>query len=391
MKNIKSLFHFLILLLITITNSYAKDVTIKGEILNGNGKYIYLQTFQNDKNILVDSTIINKKETFIFKVNVETKNFYSLSLSKNNQKEIVLLILDQSKENNLISFKSSIENFSTTYSIGGNHESEVIKAYVTIINEFQKTRAIETAKYQNAKSESEKSVFKQSIDSVDLNFRKLRDEFIIKHQLDLAVIITASSLNPQQDLKMYKTIRDGLLKSSPGSEYQLAFNEQVNQIEIQLNEQKKQQEEKEKLKNLTNIGNVAPALNFNNPKGKLITLESLRGNYVLIDFWASWCRPCRMENPNVVKLYNKYKDQGFTVFSVSLDNSVEKWVNAIEKDGLTWPNHVSDLKQWRTEATKIYGFRGIPYTVLIDKEGKIIAKNLRGESLDTKLKEIFGN
>ena len=391
MKNIKSLFHFLVLLVITITNSYAKDVTIKGEILNGNGKYIYLQTFQSDKNILVDSTIINKKGTFIFKVNVETKNFYSLSLSKNNQKEIVLLILDQSKENNLISFKSSIENFSTTYSIDGNHESEVIKAYVTIINEFQKTRAIETAKYQNAKSESEKSVFKQSIDSVDLNFRKLRDEFIIKHQLDLAVIITASSLNPQQDLKMYKTIRDGLLKSSPGSEYQLAFNEQVNQIEIQLNEQKKQQEEKEKLKNLTNIGNVAPALNFNNPKGKLITLESLRGNYVLIDFWASWCRPCRMENPNVVKLYNKYKDQGFTVFSVSLDNSVEKWVNAIEKDGLTWPNHVSDLKQWRTEATKIYGFRGIPYTVLIDKEGKIIAKNLRGESLDTKLKEIFGN
>ena len=198
-------------------------------------------------------------------------------------------------------------------------------------------------------------------------------------------------MNPQQDLKMYKTIRDGLLKSSPGSEYQLAFNEQVNQIEIQLNEQKKQEEEKEKLKNLTNIGNVAPALNFNNPEGKLITLASLKGNYVLIDFWASWCRPCRMENPNVVKLYNKYKDQGFTVFSVSLDNNVEKWVNAIEKDGLTWPNHVSDLKQWRTEATKIYGFRGIPYTVLIDKKGKIIAKNLRGESLDTKLKEIFGN
>jgi len=391
MKNIKSLFYILFLLLLTTANSYAKDVTIKGEILNGNGKYIYLQTFQNDKNILVDSTIINKKGIFIFKVNVETKNFYSLSLSKNNQKEIVLLILDQSKENNQISFKSSIENFSTKYSIDGNHESEVIKAYVTIINEFQKIRAIETDKYQNAKSESEKLVFKKSIDSVDLNFRKLRDEFIIKHQLDLAVIITASSLNPQQDLKMYKTIRDGLLKSSPGSEYQLAFNEQVNQIEIQLNEQKKQEEEKEKLKNLTNIGNVAPALNFNNPEGKLITLASLKGNYVLIDFWASWCRPCRMENPNVVKLYNKYKDQGFTVFSVSLDNNVEKWVNAIEKDGLTWPNHVSDLKQWRTEATKIYGFRGIPYTVLIDKKGKIIAKNLRGESLDTKLKEIFGN
>ena len=92
-----------------------------------------------------------------------------------------------------------------------------------------------------------------------------------------------------------------------------------------------------------------------------------------------------------MKLYNKYKEQGFTVFSVSLDNNIDRWVNAIKADNLSWPNHVSDLKQWRTEATKIYGFRGIPYTVLIDKEGKIIAKNLRGPSLEAKLKELFGS
>ena len=207
----------------------------------------------------------------------------------------------------------------------------------------------------------------------------------------MAVIITASSLNPQEDLELYKAIRDGLLKSAPGSEYQIAFSNQVDQIEQQLNAQQQQKKEEEALKNLTAIGNVAPELNFNNPEGKLITLKSLRGNYVLIDFWASWCRPCRMENPNVVKLYNKYKEQGFTVFSVSLDNNVDRWVNAIKADNLSWPNHVSDLKQWRTEATKIYGFRGIPYTVLIDKEGKIIAKNLRGPSLEAKLKELFGS
>ena len=98
-----------------------------------------------------------------------------------------------------------------------------------------------------------------------------------------------------------------------------------------------------------------------------------------------------MENPNVVKLYNQYKEKGFTVYSVSLDNSVERWKAAIKQDGLSWENHVSDLKQWRTEATKIYGFRGIPYTVLLDKEGKIIAKNLRGQALEKKLAEIFKN
>ena len=391
MKKIKSTLFTLLTLILLSNNIFAKNVTIKGEILNGEGTIIYLQTFENDKNIILDSTIIKKNGEFTFKIEVESKNFYSLSLSGKSQKEIVLLILDQKKENSQISFKSNIETFSTAYTIKGNHECNVIKSYVEIINLFQKNRSIESNKFENATSENEKSSLKKSIDSLDLNFRAIRNKFILKHQLDLAVIITASSLNPQQDLEMYKTIRDGLLKSSPGSEYQIAFNEQVNQIELQLKEQKKQQEEKESIKNLTDIGNVAPALNFNNPDGKLITIASLRGNYVLIDFWASWCRPCRMENPNVVKLYNKYKEQGFTVFSVSLDNNVEKWVNAIGKDGLTWPNHVSDLTQWRTEATKIYGFRGIPYTVLIDKEGKIIAKNLRGSSLETKLKEIFGN
>ncbi len=161
-------------------------------------------------------------------------------------------------------------------------------------------------------------------------------------------------------------------------------------IKKQQLKQQKQKEEKEKQGNSTSIGELAPELNFPDPSGKIITLESLKGNYVLIDFWASWCKPCRMENPNVVKLYNKYKEKGFTVYSVSLDNNKDRWINAIKQDNLTWPNHVSDLKQWQTEATKIYGFRGIPYTVLIDKEGKIVAKNLRGPTLENKLGEIFG-
>ena len=391
MKKIKASLFTILTFIIFSNNTFAKNVIIKGEVLNGEGASIYLQTFKNDKNIILDSTIIKKNGKFSFELAVKSKNFYSLSLAGKSQKEIVLLILDQKKENSQITFKSNLENFSTTYTIEGNHECKVIESYVAIINKFQKNRSLQTEKFQNATSENQKLILKKSIDSIDLNFREKRNKFILKHHLDLAVIITASSLNPQQDLDMYKTIRDGLLQSSAGSEYQIAFNEQVNQIELQLKEQKNQQEEKEALKNLTKIGNVAPALNFKNPDGKLITLESLRGNYVLLDFWASWCGPCRKENPFVVKLYNMYKEQGFTVFSVSLDNNVDKWVNAIEKDGLTWPNHVSDLKGWRTEATKMYGFRGIPYTVLIDKEGRIIAKKLRGKALETKLKEIFGN
>jgi len=111
---------------------------------------------------------------------------------------------------------------------------------------------------------------------------------------------------------------------------------------------------------------------------------------VLIDFWASWCGPCRKENPNVVRVYNKYKDKGFTIYSVSIDQSKENWLAAIEKDQLSWPSHVSTLQGWQTPILRDYGVNGVPFTVLIDRDGKIIQANLRGPMLEAKLAEIFG-
>lgn len=140
----------------------------------------------------------------------------------------------------------------------------------------------------------------------------------------------------------------------------------------------------------TSAGQIAPELEFANPEGKILKLSDLRGKVVLIDFWASWCGPCRRENPNVVNLYAKYNSKGFEVFSVSLDNNKAKWVEAIQKDNLSWPNHVSDLKGWSSAAAKLYGVNSIPCTFLIDKDGRIIAKGLRGDELGQKLKQIFG-
>jgi thiol-disulfide isomerase/thioredoxin len=119
-------------------------------------------------------------------------------------------------------------------------------------------------------------------------------------------------------------------------------------------------------------------------------LSDLKGKVVLIDFWASWCGPCRKENPNVVKTYEKYKDAGFTVMSVSLDSDKAKWLEAIQKDGLVWPNHVSDLGGWQSKVARLYGVGSIPQTILLDKEGKIIASNLRGPALEAELQKIFG-
>jgi peroxiredoxin len=138
----------------------------------------------------------------------------------------------------------------------------------------------------------------------------------------------------------------------------------------------------------TAIGNVAPDFTQNDVAGNPITLSSLRGQYVMIDFWASWCGPCRQENPNIVQAYNAYKDKGFTILGVSLDQDKAAWEKAILDDKLTWLQ-VSDLKYWENAVARTYNIQSIPASILLDKEGKIIAKDLRGEALEAKLKELM--
>ncbi len=136
------------------------------------------------------------------------------------------------------------------------------------------------------------------------------------------------------------------------------------------------------------MGGVAPDFSQNDPEGTSISLSDLRGKVVLVDFWASWCGPCRRENPNVVRMYEKYKDKGFEILGVSLDRNKEKWLQAIDQDGLEWL-HVSDLKGWQNEVAKQYGVSSVPQTFLLDAEGKIIGKNLRGQRLINKLAQLF--
>ena len=136
-------------------------------------------------------------------------------------------------------------------------------------------------------------------------------------------------------------------------------------------------------------GMAMPDVALNDPTGKERALSDLRGKVVLVDFWASWCGPCRRENPNVVRAWQAYKDKGFEVFSVSLDKDISKWERAIAQDGLVWPNHVSDLKGWNSVATGLYGISSIPHAILIDKDGTVVATHLRGSQLEAELEQLL--
>jgi len=168
------------------------------------------------------------------------------------------------------------------------------------------------------------------------------------------------------------------------------YDEMYNALSPQVKQGKYGKLAEEKIVTLKGITIGYPAINFAQPdvNGKSVSLNSLKGKVVLVDFWASWCGPCRAENPAVVAAYQKYKDKGFDVLGVSLDQNKDKWLQAIQKDGLTW-THVSDLKGWQNEAAKKYSVTSIPFNVLIDKDGKVLAKGLRGPALEEKLAEIF--
>ncbi|CAG5077971.1 TlpA disulfide reductase family protein [Parvicella tangerina] len=377
------------LTLLTTFFAQGKEVSISGVIENGAGEVIKLNKFVNNQQVTIDSCEINKKGKYKLSTTVQEKEFFSVMLAAD---AYALVILDSATTDKKVLLNGDAKNFVNSYTVKGNKDAANIAEFTKDVYRFQETKkALNKKLYTKGISIDERSAIQTSMDSLSQNFLTIRDQYIEENFKSPAVIVAVGYLRPIDDVDQLRKIEAGLKETMPESEYYIGVKTQLAQVETQIKIQEEQLKKQQEMEARTAVGAVAPELNFKSPTGEVITLESLRGNYVLIDFWASWCKPCRMENPNVVKMYNKYKEDGFTVYSVSLDKNKSSWENAIVQDGLIWPNHVSDLKQWQTEATKIYGFSGIPYTVLIGPEGKIIAKKLRGQALENKLEEIFGH
>jgi peroxiredoxin len=235
------------------------------------------------------------------------------------------------------------------------------------------------------KTEANKAL-KRLIAAID----KTSITFIKENEGHPATLAALEQLNIEKHSAAYKSVLKSLATSFSDSDYYVMLKKKYDAATTARTIPNQPPPKKSNRKNgQYAAGDEALDIVMADPDGNIRKLSDLRGKVVLLDFWASWCGPCRRENPNVVKAYEKYNSQGFEVFSVSLDSNADRWKQAIEQDGLVWPYHVCDMKKWRNAASQAYGISSIPYTMLIGRDGIIIRTQFRGPALEEELEKLF--
>ncbi|MGB3524447.1 MAG: TlpA disulfide reductase family protein [Flavobacteriales bacterium] len=356
-----------------------QERTITAQIDGAGGKTLYFDKFVSNKPTHVDSTVLDAEGKGVISLPAMPLDFYSLTLGGD---QILVLLLDSAES---VSFTAQVDSLQDPRSIEGSKNTTLMHDYFNDAKEFD----LENQELVNRlKADRTDSTALARYATLNAEFTETSKRFIREHMSSPAVLAALNRLNIQQELPLFQQVRDSLRKTIPNSEYFAGFRDQVDRMAQQALAAQQQEEQQAKLDNLIPVGSVAPDFSQATPDGKMLSLSSLRGKVVLIDFWASWCRPCRMENPNVVRVYEKFHNKGFEILGVSLDKEKSAWTGAIKQDGLPW-KHVSDLAFWNNAAAQQYGVSSIPYTVLLDREGKVLAKNLRGPALEAKLAEVL--
>ena len=341
---------------------------IKGTIMGAGGSPVFLDKMSFNQNSVVDTAIIAQDGSFTMTGDIEEKGLYLLRVSQNQN---WLLVLDQGE----LTFNADVKDI-YKYTVSGSDEAKICASFLIRAGENQQELNALNQQFNQARFSGDM----QKLIAVQQQYQQKAGAaqnyiktFIDTTSYPLVAVFAASLLDINQNVDFLDSFLTSAEQKLPGSSY-------VQELSYKINAQA-----------ALNIGREAPDFKLKSPKGEELPLSGSRGKVVLVDFWASWCRPCRRENPHLVSLYEKYKDDGFDVYSVSLDKNLQKWVKAIEDDQLTWKNHGSNLKGWQCSVAQTYKVTSIPNTYLLDQEGKIIAKNLRGASLESKLEEIFGS
>lgn len=361
----------------TDDNVGSGNLTISGQLDNLNEQTeIYLSEFSNGDYATIDTANIDEDGSFELNSTIKGMGFFQLGFSRNNSMNLLL----QPGEN--IQLSADANALITDYSISGSPGSsdylKLILNQVQLQEKMDSLNQIKSEYSQNRDMQGFASVIQQQ-KQIYTSYQNEMRAFIDDNPNSLANLVAIEQLDIEQDLPYYEKVLAALQPKIATTTYYSNLENKVNSVKA------------------TTVGSIAPDIALPNPEGEEIKLSDLRGSYVLLDFWASWCKPCRAENPNVVEMFEKYKNEGFTVFSVSLDgvpqqgkNGKAQWLKAIEQDNLVWPYHVSDLQGWKSVAAQSYNVNSIPFSLLLNPEGEIVAKNLRGQELRDKLKELLG-
>ncbi|ANQ49825.1 AhpC/TSA family protein [Flammeovirga sp. MY04] len=338
--------------------NFPAEVTISGTIETAKeGDKVTLFAFEKTGKKDVATSVVEKGGVFNLKYTVNQVGLYTLNIG--NTLEDILVIEGQDL---------TVKNSTHGLEVHGSKENELLHKLKVQFDDFVNQESLLNQEYVTADNDKAKE----------------------------AVVKKLKELQDKREAKLYQSLKeiDGayitLIVLNYIQNKEKHLNEIIASVE-RLNERFPNDELVDEVYNVymtlkkTSVGQLATDINLKDVDGKSIALSSLKGKYVMVDFWASWCMPCRMENPNVLKAYNKYKSKGFEVYGISLDQQTDKWKEAIKKDGITWLQ-VHDTENVAAEA---YGVQTIPFTLLLDKEGKIIAKNLRGDALEKKLAELL--
>ena len=382
--NIKNYLLIIVSALIFSCNNKSKDqFTINGKIENAKDQKVYLeQLFFNEKDIAVLDTAEIKNGKFVLTAKSEEEGLYRVRLEQDNNASY-LIINDQPE----IDFSAKIGNGSDDNFKNLKIETPGNKALKTLIvglmenvATLEKNGAILDS-LQNAGNDSLLAI--ETVKQAKLNegLTSFLNGYVFNSEDPIVTIFAMANASTEDKNTIQKRV-EHLTKKFPKHKGAQDIIVAYNKFLTEMNKPKPAQPEKPV------VGNMAPDFTMNDTEGKPVSLSQYKGQYVLVDFWASWCGPCRGENPNVVAAYKKYKNKNFTVLGVSLDEDKDAWMKAIQKDGLTW-KHISDLKGWQSAVVPVYGIEGIPYNVLLDPEGKILATELRDKDLDAFLSKTL--